>query len=153
MEMLIDIKKEKPDSPKALQLIKALSIEIGTRYGEDGTGNFNPNELNIEKSCFVIAWHDQKAVGCGAVRPLENKIGEVKGMYVVPEMRGKGVSKKILIELEKFAKEFGYEKIWLETGVLQPEAVGLYEKDGYKRIKNYGIYFNNPLSICFEKLL
>jgi GNAT superfamily N-acetyltransferase len=92
-------------------------------------------------------------VGCGALRPLEVGIAEVKRMYVKKEMRGRGISVKILEALENFAKEFGYEKIWLETGIMQPEAIGLYEKAGYKRIISYGCYENNPLSVCYEKII
>jgi N-acetylglutamate synthase-like GNAT family acetyltransferase len=151
----LDVKifRAQSDSPEALLLIDELSKELAARYGDDGTGDFDPHNTEIEKSCFVIARLNEEAVGCGALRPMTENIGEVKRMFVKPEMRGKGISRKILNELEKAAKEFGYEKVWLETGVLQPEAVGLYEKDGYIRIKNYGIYENNPLSICFEKKL
>ncbi len=154
-ENFLDVKvvRTKSNSPEALLLIGELSKELAARYGDDGMSDFDPQNITIEKSCFVVAWLNENAVGCGALRPMKENIGEVKRMYVKPEMRGKGISRKILNELEKAAKEFGYEKVWLETGVLQPEAVGLYEKDGYIRIKNYGIYENNPLSICFEKIL
>ncbi len=149
----VTIKLERSDSSEALRLIQELTAELVAKYGDEDTGDFDPYKTNIERSCFVIAWLNNEAIGCGALRPLDGNTGEVKRMYVVPLMRGKGVSRKILNELESAAKKFGYNKLWLETGVLQPEAIGLYEKDGYMRIKNYGIYINNPLSICFEKKL
>jgi len=153
MESIVNIviEKERSDSPDALMLIDKFNVELIAKYGEEDLSDFNPYETGIEKSCFVIARFNGQAVGCGALRPLNENTGEVKRMYVLPSMRGKGISRKILNELEAEAKKLGYEKLWLETGVLQPEAIGLYEKDGYLRIKNYGIYINNPLGICFEK--
>jgi putative acetyltransferase len=76
---------------------------------------------------------------------------EVKRMFVVEEKRGQGIASKVLIELEKWAKELHYEKCILETGVKQPEAIRLYEKSGYRRIPNYGQYKDVAASVCFEK--
>lgn len=149
----IVIECESASSADGMMLIKKLSEELASRYGGDGSGSFNASDTEVPKSCFVIARLENKAVACGALRPMEGSIAEVKRMYVVKEMRGKGISIKILNALEKYAREFSYKKIWLETGVMQPEAISLYEKAGYKRIKNYGEYENNPLSICYEKII
>jgi len=76
---------------------------------------------------------------------------EVKRMYTIPEWRGKGIASVILSELESWATELGYEKCVLETGKKQPEAVGLYRKNGYSQIPNYGQYEGIENSLCFEK--
>jgi ribosomal protein S18 acetylase RimI-like enzyme len=69
------------------------------------------------------------------------------------DCRGRGFSKLILAELERLAREAGYVTAWLETGDRQPEAIGLYERAGYRRIPNFGIYVGAARSLCFEKLL
>ena len=74
-------------------------------------------------------------------------------MYTPPESRGKGVASKVLTELETWAAEMSYEKCILETGKKQPEAIGLYKKNGYMLIPNYGQYAEVENSVCFEKLL
>ena len=108
----------------------------------------------IPRAAFVVAWLDSEAIGCGALRPMpDTTIAEVKRMYVRSAARGKGIAVSILEKLEVLAGEFGYQKIWLETGIYQPEAIRLYEKSGYTRIPCYGIYENNPLSVCYEKSL
>ena len=152
-ELNVIVVKESALSPDAQWLIKELSEELSTRYGDGDSSSFKPEDTDKPKSCFVIARIESNAVGCGALMPFEDDIAEVKRMYVKKEIRGKGVSVKILVELEKYAKEYAYKKIWLETGVMQPEAIGLYEKAGYVRIKNYGKYENNPLSVCYEKTI
>ncbi len=72
-------------------------------------------------------------------------------MYVSPNFRGKGIATKILIELEKWAKELSFNKCVLETGKKQPEAIELYMKNGYAVISNYGQYKGIENSCCFEK--
>jgi GNAT superfamily N-acetyltransferase len=74
-------------------------------------------------------------------------------MYTLPESRSKGIATKVLNELEKWATELYYKKCILETGWRQPDAIRLYEKNGYKRISNYGKYAGIENSVCFEKEL
>ena len=66
-------------------------------------------------------------------------------------MRGKGIASRILNELENWASELRYDKCILETGKRQPEAISLYQRNGYKLIPNYGQYAGVENSVCFEK--
>jgi GNAT superfamily N-acetyltransferase len=90
-------------------------------------------------------------VGCGAIKEYAPNTMEIKRMYTLPESRGKGIASKVLTELEIWAAELSYEKCILETGKKQPEAIGLYKKNGYKLIPNYGQYAEIENSVCFEK--
>ncbi len=72
-------------------------------------------------------------------------------MYTLPEYRGKGIAKAILTELELWAKEENYSKAILETGYMQKDAIGLYQKLGYKVIENFGQYIGVENSVCMEK--
>jgi putative acetyltransferase len=149
----ITVTIENPHSADALLLIERLSAELGARYNDDGSGAFSPDDILVPGGAFVIARLHQEPVGCGALRPLREGIGEIKRMFVEPRARGRGIARKILRELEAIAERTGYNAVWLETGTLQPEAIALYETSGYKRIDCYGQYVDNPLSICFEKRL
>ena len=60
---------------------------------------------------------------------------------------------EILAELETWAAELSFAKCILETGKRQPEAIGLYKKNGYKLIPNYGQYAEIENSVCFEKVV
>lgn len=156
MNKNIHIKKVSPFSEVSLQFIDELSAEVAARYDfqMDGKGAFSPEEVNVEKAGFYVIYSEETPVGCGALRPLFNyEIAEVKRMFVQKAFRGRGIAKMILSHLENEATSFGYRKIWLETGDRQPEAIQLYQKSGYSRIKNYGIYKANLHSNCFEKQL
>lgn len=72
-------------------------------------------------------------------------------MYVDPSHRRKGISSKLLSELESWAKELNFAISLLETGKGQPEAIGLYTKAGYKITENYGSYIGIENSICMKK--
>ncbi len=71
-------------------------------------------------------------------------------MFVIPDCRGRGFSKLILAELEHRAARDGYRLLRLETGDRQPEAIKLYERCGYRRIANFGIYVDSARSVCFR---
>lgn len=103
---------------------------------------------------FYVAYDDNgTAVACGALKHFDDITAEIKRMYVMPEHRGKGISKLILKQLEAYAKELNYQRLVLETGLKQPEAISLYEKSGYKPLKCYGQHANDPESRCYKKII
>jgi putative acetyltransferase len=131
-------------------LVRLLDADLRIRDGEDHAffAQFN----KIDKIKYVVmAFEGNVAVGCGAIKEYSQDEMEVKRMYVAEEKRGQGIASKVLFELEKWANELHYQKCILETGVKQPEAIGLYEKSGYQRIPNYGQYKDVAASVCFEK--
>lgn len=90
-------------------------------------------------------------VGCGAIRPIDENIAELKRMFA--KVKTKGVGTQILAYLEMQAKKLGYSAIWLETRLINEDAVSFYKKKGYSKIPNYGKYVGNTEAICFEKKL
>lgn len=102
---------------------------------------------------FVVIREDGKAIACGGVCRFDDTRAELKRMYVVPEARGRGLGREILVALETQACRFGYTSVVLETGDRQPEALGLYRAFGYERIPCYAPYDSRALSLCFEKRL
>lgn len=151
--MTIKVTVENPLNDICIQLVRELSAELGPLYGTDGTALFSPADVTIPRAAFVVAWLNDEAVGCGALRPMDDSIAEVKRMYVRPAARGKGISRKILSKLEELAAAYNYTVLQLETGTLQTEAIALYDSSGYTRIDCYEPYVDNPHSICYEKRL
>jgi putative acetyltransferase len=146
---------EDPRGPEAAELIRALSSELARRYdySEDGSGGFKPEHALGPRGAFVIGRVGTQPVACGAIRPLEEDVAELKRVYVKDDFRGRGYSKVVVQELERLARVLGYKVMRLETGVRQPEAMSLYESLGYHRIPNYGEYRESSLSVCYEKPL
>ena len=146
----MNIIRTNSDNPDFISLVKLLDAELAERDGEDHPFYAQFNKIDKIKY-VVVAYENDKPVSCGAIKEYSPDTMEVKRMYTLPESRGKGIATKVLIELEKWAKELGYEKCILETGKKQPEAIALYKKNGYKLIPNYGQYVGVDNSVCFEK--
>lgn len=144
--------EEDPQTPDALALIDELSDFLQSVTGRSGKTSFDPDDVRVPKSLFVVARDENGSdLGCGAFRTMNEKTAEVKRMY--SRQGRKGVGSAILSYLEDKARAFGYESLWLETGVENKGAILFYEHMGYKVIPNFGKYIGNKNSICFEKCL
>lgn len=134
------------DHPDVVALVGDAVAELARRYG--GADDDYPVD---PRARFVVAMVDGQPAGCGAFHPLNDQTVELKRMYVRPDYRGRGLSRRILACLEDLAAGAHYTVVRLETGTRQPEAIGLYRSAGYEPIPLYGPYVNNPFSQCFEK--
>ena len=148
------ITNEDPFDDRCRLLLGELRSELAQKYPEEIEGtSFDPHDLAGAGSTFLLATLNGEPVGCGGIRPHDPGTAEIKRMFVLSEARGKGVGRRILEQLESNGRQLGYSMLRLETGLKQPEAIALYESSGFRRAKCYGSFANNPLSICFEKVL
>ena len=147
---MIKIIRTDSDNQDFIELVKYLDADLARRDGDDHLFYAQLNKIDKIKY-VIIACENGKAVGCGAIREFTPGIMEIKRMYTSPEGRRKGVATKVLSELEIWASDLSCEKCILETGKRQPEAIGLYKKNGYNPIPNYGKYAGIENSLCFEK--
>ncbi|WP_117884980.1 GNAT family N-acetyltransferase [Aureibaculum luteum] len=135
-----------------IELVKLLDADLAIRDGEDHDFYNQFNKLDSINH-VVVLYEDEILIGCGAVKEFESSTMEVKRMFTLHEVRGKGVASQVLTELEKWTAELFYTRLVLETGLQQPEAIALYEKCGYNKITNYGQYACVENSVCFEKVI
>ncbi len=135
-----------------INLVEKLDAELAIRDGDDHDFYHQFNSIS-SLQYVVVLFINNEAIGCGAIKPFEQKSMEIKRMYVLPEHRGYGYASVILNELECWANELQFEYCVLETGINQPEAIALYQKNGYQRITNFGQYQGVKNSYCFEKEL
>jgi GNAT superfamily N-acetyltransferase len=148
----IQIAPEPFDSLDAAELRAELGLELTARYGGDLEPGQRPSADDV--AVFLMARADNgRALGCGGLRSLGEPVAEIKRMYVRPEARGSGVGAAILEALEREAAARGFKVLRLETGPLQPEAIGLYARSGYREIPCFGAYAGAPASRCFERRL
>ena len=138
--------------PDFINLVRSLDAYLARIDGEEHDYYHQFNKIDLLKNVVVI--YDQDlAVGCGAIKAVDDDSMEVKRMFTLPESRGKGIASTVLSELEEWAKELGYKYCVLETGKRMPDAIGLYQKAGYRITENYGQYIGVENSVCFEKEL
>ena len=132
-------------------LVALLNADLAERDGKD-----HPlvrfNKIDGIKY-VVLAYEDQKPLGCGAISEYDADTMEIKRVYVSPVCRGKGVATRVLAELEKWANELSYSRCILVTGTNQPEAYAFYRKNGYSLVPNYGPVAKIEDCLCFAKTM
>jgi putative acetyltransferase len=141
-------------SPIAVQMIAALNAELTAMFPEPGATHFSLSGGQVAQGegAFLIAYLDNVAVGCGALRRLDEATAELKRMYVEPSARGQGIGRALLDALEREARMLGVTRIVLETGTRLIAAIRMYEGMGYARIPLFGEYLSSPeTSLCFGK--
>jgi GNAT superfamily N-acetyltransferase len=149
---MIQLIKTSSANEDFIQLVSLLDSELAIYDGEDHAFYHQFNSIT-NLNYVVVAYKNNQAIGCGAIKPFDDSTMEVKRMFVPQNARGMGIATKILKELETWAAVLGYKKCVLETGKKQIEAIALYKKCHYKIIPNYGQYQGVENSICFEKSL
>lgn len=149
---MIKIIRTNSNNKDFIALVKELDDLLAELDGEEHAFYNSLNKIDKIKH-VIVAYEGDKPVACGAIREFAPGVMEVKRMYTLPELRGKGIASQVLSELEKWAAELSYHTCVLETGKRQPDAIALYKKKGYKIIPNYGQYVNIENSVCFEKSL
>ncbi|MFC6093860.1 GNAT family N-acetyltransferase [Saccharothrix lopnurensis] len=148
------------DHPDAVKLIAELQQVFVVRYGDEDVTPVDPAQFAAPAGHFVVGYLDGDPVACGGWRAHDEVLdslrpgdAEIKRMYVVDALRGRGLSRLVLTALEDAARAVGRRRMVLETGDRQPEAIGLYTRAGYTRIDNFGVYRDHPNSLCFAKEL
>jgi putative acetyltransferase len=144
---------EAPRQPDVLALIDALDAYQRPLYPPASHHGIDIDALSRPEVLFAVARDEAgRAAGCGAVL-VEPPFGELKRMYVEPALRGHGVANGLLSFLEREAAARGCTTLRLETGVRQPEAIGLYERAGFVRCGPFGAYVDDPLSVFMTRVL
>jgi len=139
-------------------LIDELNTVLGAAYEPHQRHGLAFDQLFEPHVRFFVARIDGSgAVGCGGVA-LFGDYAEVKRMYTRPAVRDRGVAKALLRSIEGEARAAGRLILRLETGIHQPEAMGLYRNAGFQPCGPFGAYAamrpaNIELSRFFEKQL
>ena len=138
---LIAIASEDPATDDARWCIEQYFAELGERF-EDG---FDPaisiaapiDELKPPTGLLLVAHLRQRPVGCGALKIRPGRPVELKRMWVAPEVRGLGLGRRLLRELERHAASAGADTVRLETNRSLTEAIALYRKHGYREVEAF----------------
>ncbi len=148
---MVDCAPVDPDAIEARGLIAELDAALAAICGDSGAQSFDANDVRGARSVFLLARDASgNALGCGALRPIDDDVAEVKRMYARP---GSGAGVRLLGELERRALGFGYRAVWLETRKVNGRAVAFYERHGYRVIPNYGKYVGREDAVCLGKVL
>tara|TARA_R110000868_G_scaffold354387_1_gene615666 strand:- start:12057 stop:12515 length:459 start_codon:yes stop_codon:yes gene_type:complete len=150
MEDQIKIIKTTSEHKDFISLVGDLDKSLWESYPELKSNYWGNNIIELNRN-VVIVYVDDVAVACSCFKKYDKNTIEIKRMFVSPEMRGKRIAQRMLLELESWAKELGFSFSVLETLYKQQSAIGMYQKAGYSFIENYPPYEGLKNSICMKK--
>ncbi|MGW0189412.1 GNAT family N-acetyltransferase [Streptomyces sp. NPDC003362] len=158
----MNIRRVSFDHPDAVKLNDEVQAEYHERYGDGGDATpLDPTDFDPPNGVYFIAYDalDRPVATGGWRRQDQNGEGnedgdaELKRMYVIREMRGLGLARRMLAALEDDARAAGRTRMVLETGTQQPEAIALYASSGYEPCAKFGYYRFHEASRCYAKAL
>ena len=151
--MPVTIALEPPRQSAVVRLLELSDAYVASLYPAESNHMLDLSSLEEPEVAFFVARHAGEIVGCCALVEAGDGTAEIKRMFVDPEARGLRIGQKLLEALEVHAGARGLTAVRLETGVHQPEAIGLYRKFDYREIPPFGSYLPDPLSLFMEKRL
>jgi GNAT superfamily N-acetyltransferase len=131
---------EASDTSVSIDLQREYFEDIARRYpgwSPDQIPSADPAEVAPPVGAWVVAYLGGRAVGCGGIKRLDHAAAELKRIYLRESARGHGLGRRVLEELERHARELGYERLRLDTGDRQPAALALFRSAGYVDIPDY----------------
>ena len=153
--MNVSVRAADPAADASQKLVRAMEAEIEATYADDDGSihsvGASPEAMTPPDGDFLVIYDGERPVACGGLKRLDERTCEIKRMYVLPALRGKGLSGLLLDALEERAIELGYSVSRLDTGKRQAAAKHLYERSGYVEIPDYN--GNTQASYWFEKEL
>ncbi|GHH02611.1 GNAT family N-acetyltransferase [Streptomyces rubradiris] len=158
----MNIRRVRFDHPDAVKLNDEVQAEYHLRYGDGGDATaLAPEDFDPPRGVYLIAYDERdRPVATGGWRSqdlndegYEDGDAELKRMFVIEEMRGRGLARRILAALEEDARAAGRVRMVLETGTKQPEAIALYTSSGYEPCAKFGYYRHHEESLCYAKPL
>jgi ribosomal protein S18 acetylase RimI-like enzyme len=151
----ISIAETDPLHPHAQFCLRDFYAELNRRFaaGFDPAESApaEPGEMRPPAGVFLVATLNGEPVGCGALKFHGNRATELKRMWVSPTVRGLGVGRRLLTELENRAATATSRIIQLETNKTLTEAIAMYRAAGYQQVAPFN---DEPYAThWFEKAL
>ncbi|MFF7240480.1 GNAT family N-acetyltransferase [Streptomyces collinus] len=158
----MNIRRVRFDHPDAVKLNDEVQAEYHLRYGDGGDAtSLDATDFDPPRGAYLIVYDElDRPVATGGWRSQDDNgegnadgDAELKRMFVVSQMRGRGLARRVLAALEEDARAAGRLRMVLETGTKQPEAIALYTSCGYEPCEKFDYYRHYEDSRCYAKAL
>ncbi len=152
----VEIWRARPKEADAAFCLVREYFEMAGVVLREGREKFIEEYFGVGRGLWLARVEGELA-GCVGLRRLPGpeelepagvKCAEIKRMYVREKFRGRGIAARLLEAVENFAREQGYERIYLDTANEMVAAARLYERNGYERC---GKYNENPQAAIFMR--
>jgi putative acetyltransferase len=145
-----DLKNE-----QVISLLKAHHEDMLSHSPVESVHALDLSALESPKVTFWGLWINNELAGCGALKELDTKHGEIKSMRTSGNYLRKGVARELLVHIINQATSRGYEKLSLETGSMAAfvPAHKLYQRFGFQSCQPFGDYQEDPYSLFMSKTI
>lgn len=148
-ELEIRIREDDPRRPEIVALLEVHLAFMATQSPPESR-----HALDVEGLCrpditFWSVWNESDLIGCGALRELDPRHGEIKSMHTAQVLRGQGLGGRILTHIIEEGRRRGYARLSLETGSMAgfAPAHALYGRFGFAFCPPFGSYREDPNSV------
>lgn len=151
----MEIRKITKERSDVQHLLNESDLYMQALYPDESNHMETQSSLLKNNTDLIGIFLEDELAAIGAVKRfrIKDSYGEIKRIYVPEKQRGKGLSKAIMLHLHQLLIQDGIPIAKLETGIYQPEAIGLYKSLGYRECEPFGEYQLDPLSIFMAKTL
>jgi GNAT superfamily N-acetyltransferase len=149
----LEIRDEPYDAAVVQTIIQDMADDLARLYGPGSYAPQDPTGWAAPEGAMVVAYDDGVPVACGGLIRHDADTAELKRMFTHLAHRRRGVARRVLAHLEERARQLGYRRMVLETGVPQTEARSLYLAAGYRPVPCWPPHDSDPTSVCFERIL
>ncbi|KAF6602666.1 MULTISPECIES: GNAT family N-acetyltransferase [unclassified Bacillus (in: firmicutes)] len=145
----VDVTKDDVTAPDVIALLQEHLKSMTMHSPPESIHALNADRLRQPDVTFWSAREDGVLLGCGALKELNSRHGEIKSMKTSPHHVRKGAANRILRHMLEEARRRGYERISLETGSMEAflPARRLYEKAGFQYCDPFAHYKEDPNSL------
>jgi len=152
MSIAMEIREGDLEGPEVALLLQAHLDTMAAHSPPESIFALDLDALRGRDITFWSVWEASTLVGCGALRELNVRHGEIKSMHTAAEHRGKGVAQALLTHIIEEANIRTYSKVSLETGsalAFSPARM-LYSRNGFRETGTFGEYVANPFSVFMD---
>lgn len=149
---VLEIVLQKKITDEMRHLIAASDDYLGALYPAESNHLVDPDSLIGDGFEYYLLWDEGRCAGCVGIK-LDDEHPELKRLFVDEKYRGRAYGRRLLEFAIARCSQLGREKVRLETGISQPEALALFEKMGFRRVGPFGSYQPDPFSIFYERVL
>jgi DNA-binding MarR family transcriptional regulator/GNAT superfamily N-acetyltransferase len=138
---VVEIKAVDATHPDARRCIEAYFTELDSRsdsgFDRAASISVEPDEVRPPAGVLLLAYLGAEPVGCGALKNHAHAPSEIKRLWVADSVRGMGIGRRLLGELEARASEYGAQSVRLDTNRNLTEAIAMYRNAGYVEIPRF----------------
>ena len=147
--MDLDIRLDDLHGPEIKPLLEAHLDTMAAHSPPESRHALDLESLRAPAIAFWTVWDGAEVVGCGALKALDDRHGEIKSMHTAKAHRGKGIAERLLRHVLDEARQRSYRRLSLETGSMAAflPARRLYEKHGFSECAPFADYKLDPNSI------